>query len=158
MTKSRSAIFLKLVKASHQHQNFSSSDSDSVLQERRTHYGLSKVSTVSDDELKSIVEEAVMHVPSPFNMQAGRAIILTGAASDKLWLNIVLPGYLKLVGGDGEPRDRCQQPSHLIIIDLSERAINQNTTKIKEYAAGYGTVMFFEDQAVLDSLSAKIPL
>jgi predicted oxidoreductase (fatty acid repression mutant protein) len=103
MTKSRSAIFLqKFVKVSHLHQHFLSS-SDSVPQERRTHYGLSKVSTVSDDELKSIVEEAVMHVPSPFNMQSGRAVILTGEASDKLWLNIVLPGYLKLVGGDGEP-------------------------------------------------------
>jgi hypothetical protein len=77
--------------------------SESVLQERRTHFGLSKVSTVSDDELKSIVEEAVMHVPSPFNMQSGRAVILIGEASDKLWLNVVLPDYLKLVGGDGEP-------------------------------------------------------
>ena len=103
MTKSRSAIFLKLVKVSHLQRHFLSSDSDSVLQERRTHYGLSKVSTVSNDELKSIVEEAVMHVPSPFNMQSGRAVILTGEASDKLWLNVVLPGYLKLVGGDGEP-------------------------------------------------------
>ena len=102
MTKSRSAIFLqKFVKVSHLHQHFLSS-SDNVLQERRTHYGLSKVSTVSNDELKSIVEQAVMHVPSPFNMQSGRAVILTGEASDKLWLNVVLPGYLKLVGGDGE--------------------------------------------------------
>lgn len=48
--------------------------------------------------------------------------------------------------------------SGLTIIDLSESAINQNTIKIKEYAAGYGTVMFFEDQAVINSLSGKIPL
>jgi predicted oxidoreductase (fatty acid repression mutant protein) len=78
------------------------SSSDGILQERRTHYRLLKVSTVSNDKLKLIVEEAVMHVPSPYNMQSGRAVVLTGEANDKLWLNIVLPGYLKLVEGDGE--------------------------------------------------------
>jgi uncharacterized protein len=51
-----------------------------------------------------------------------------------------------------------QQPSHLTVIDHSESAINLFTTKIKEYAAGYVTVMFFEDQAVIDLLSAKMPL
>ena len=49
-----------------------------------------------------MVEEAVMHVPSAFNMQSARAVLLTGEASDKLWNSIVLPGYLKLLGGDGK--------------------------------------------------------
>jgi len=80
-----------------------------------------------------------MHVPSSFNMQSGRAVLLTGASSDKVWHDVVLPGYLKLLGND-------------------ESAINLNTTKIKGYAAGYGTVMFFEDQAVIDGIAAKIPL
>jgi len=31
------------------------------------------------------------------------------------------------------------------------------TKKIDEYAAGYGTVLFFEDSAVIDGISAKIP-
>jgi len=109
-----------------------------LIKARRTHYGLSKVSTVSDAKLKSIVEEAVMHIPSPFNIQSGRAVLLTGKSSDKLWDDIVRPGYLNLLGAD-------------------EGAIEMYTKKIKEYAAGYGTVMFFEDTAVVDGISAKIP-
>jgi predicted oxidoreductase (fatty acid repression mutant protein) len=45
-----------------------------------------------------------MHVPSAFNMQAGRVVLLTGKSSDKLWDTIVKPGYLKLLGGDGKCR------------------------------------------------------
>jgi predicted oxidoreductase (fatty acid repression mutant protein) len=45
-----------------------------------------------------------MHVPSAFNIQAGRAVLLTGKSSDKLWDAIVKPGYLKMLGGDGEYR------------------------------------------------------
>jgi predicted oxidoreductase (fatty acid repression mutant protein) len=71
------------------------------VQARRTHYKLSKTSTVSDAKLQSIVEEAVMHVPSLFNMQSGRVVILTGKSSDKLW-DTVKPGYLKKLGGNGE--------------------------------------------------------
>jgi predicted oxidoreductase (fatty acid repression mutant protein) len=31
------------------------------------------------------------------------------------------------------------------------------TTKMNEYAAGHGTIMFFEDSAVVDSIAAKFP-
>jgi predicted oxidoreductase (fatty acid repression mutant protein) len=31
------------------------------------------------------------------------------------------------------------------------------TKKIAEYAAGYGTVLFFEDSAVVDAMCAKVP-
>jgi len=78
-----------------------------------------------------------MHTPSPFNMQAGRVVLLTGKFSDDLWENIVKPGYLKTLGGN-------------------EGAIKLYTQKIAEYAAGYGTILFFEDQAVVNDMSAKI--
>lgn len=47
--------------------------------------------------------------------------------------------------------------SMLIILQLSEEAIKVSTEKIKGYAAGYGAVMFFEDQAPIDSIAAKMP-
>jgi predicted oxidoreductase (fatty acid repression mutant protein) len=56
---------------------------------------------------------------------------------------------------------RFDVDGHPGVSDLSihrlENAINLNTKKITEYAAGYGTVMFFEDQAAIDSMAAKIP-
>jgi len=115
-----SSIFLNLIKA------------------RRTHYGLSKVSTVTDEKLKSIIEEAVLHVPSAFNIQSGHIVLLTGKSSDKLWNDIVKPGYLKMFVGD-------------------EATTNLYTKKINEYAAGYGTVLFFEDTVLIDGIAAKIP-
>jgi hypothetical protein len=45
-----------------------------------------------------------MHTPSPFNMQAGRVVLITGKFSDNLWENIVKPGYLKTLDGNSEPR------------------------------------------------------
>jgi uncharacterized protein len=38
----------------------------------------------------------------------------------------------------------------------AEGAIKLYTQKIAEYAAGYGTILFFEDQAVINDMSAKI--
>jgi hypothetical protein len=108
-----------------------------AIKARRTHYSLSKSSPISDGQLKSIIEAAVTDVPSAFNMQGGRAVLLTGQSSDKLW-DIVKTGYLKTLGGD-------------------EHAIQLYTKKIAEYASGYGTVLFFEDTAVINSFSAKIP-
>jgi len=108
-----------------------------MIKARRTHYALSKASPISDAQLRTIVETAVMDVPSAFNTQSGRAVLLIGKSSDKLW-EIVKTGYLKLIEGD-------------------EAATKLYTTKIAEYAAGYGTVLFFEDTAVVEGICAKIP-
>src|ERR1700722_18360519 len=72
----------------------------STLQTRRTHYGLSKESTVSDARLRSIIQTAIIHVPSPFNSQNGRVVLLLGKESDKLW-EIVKTGFLKTLD-DGQ--------------------------------------------------------
>jgi len=109
-----------------------------AIKARRTHYALSKKSTLSDDELKSLIQNIVMDVPSPFNIQSARAVLVTAESNNKLWNNIVLPGYLKLLGGD-------------------QTSIKTYTQKIEGYAAGYGTVLFFEDQSVIGEIAAKIP-
>jgi predicted oxidoreductase (fatty acid repression mutant protein) len=40
---------------------------------------------------------------------------------------------------------------------MAEAAIKLSTKKISEYAAGYGTVLFFEDAAVVQANSARNP-
>ena len=49
------------------------------IQKRRSIYGLSAESTLSDQELQSLVETAVRHAPSAFNSQSSRVVLLTGA-------------------------------------------------------------------------------
>lgn len=77
-----------------------------TLQARRTYYALSKASPIPDEKLKAIVDGAIHDVPSAFNMQAGRAVLLTGKSNDKLW-EIVKTGYLATLGGNGALTNNC---------------------------------------------------
>ncbi|KZP17585.1 Nitroreductase, partial [Athelia psychrophila] len=115
-----SAEFLKTVKA------------------RRTYYSLSNASPISNAEIRAIVESAVTHVPSSFNGQTSRAVLLTGKSHQKLW-EIVKTGYIKSLG--------VKAPADII---------KQSEDKIGGYAAGYGTVMFFEDQAGVERLAHQL--
>jgi predicted oxidoreductase (fatty acid repression mutant protein) len=108
-----------------------------AIQARRTHYGLSKASTIPDANLKSIIRTAITHVPSPFNVQSGRVVLLLGKESDALW-EIVRSGFLKTLAGD-------------------KAAIKLYDGKITEYKQGYGTILFFEDTVPIDAIAAQRP-
>ncbi len=41
-----------------------------AVEKRRTYYGISNASPVSDAEIQEIIEEAVKNVPSAFNSQS----------------------------------------------------------------------------------------
>ena len=97
-----------------------------ALQERRSCYALSKESPVSGEALETLIRQAVKHTPSAFNMQSGRAVLLLGAHHDKLW-QITLETLAAIV-----PQDRFAATEQ----------------KIAGFAAGHGTVLFFDDAAV----------
>lgn len=48
-------------------------------------YTLTNKSTISDERIKEIVESAVKHAPSSFNVQSARAVILLKKEHEKLW-------------------------------------------------------------------------
>ena len=56
-----------------------------LIKNRRTYYPLSKDLTISTDRIQEIVKESVQHVPSSFNSQSNRAVVLFGDAHEKLW-------------------------------------------------------------------------
>jgi predicted oxidoreductase (fatty acid repression mutant protein) len=56
-----------------------------LIKARRTYYPLSKDLTISKERIQEIVKEAVLHVPSSFNSQSNRVVVLFGAEHDKLW-------------------------------------------------------------------------
>ncbi len=106
-----------------------------ALQERRSCYALSKASPVSGEALEALIRQAVKHTPSAFNMQSGRAVLLLGAHHDKLW-QITLETLAAIV-----PQARFAATEQ----------------KIAGFAAGHGTVLFFDDAAVTGAYAQQNP-
>lgn len=98
-----------------------------ALKKRRTQYSLGRNLSASKEELASLIQEAIKHSPSSFNSQSSRAVILFGAESDKLW-NLAIEEVRKVAPAESFP---------------------QTEAKLKSFAAGVGTVLFFEDQDVV---------
>lgn len=103
---------------------------------RRSVYAISKESTVSDAEIIEIVEQAVLHSPTSFNSQSSRAVVLLGEKQDQLW-DITTETLRKIV-----PADQFEGTAQ----------------KLASFKAGYGTVLFFEDQAVVKNLQENFAL
>lgn len=107
-----------------------------AIKERRSIYAISKESPISDERIKEIVEDIVKHVPSAFNSQTTRAVVLLGESHDKLW-NITMEALRKIV---------------------PENDFVSTEAKINSFKGGYGTVLFFEDFAVVESLQNQFEL
>lgn len=57
-----------------------------LIKNRRTYYPLSKdLGSLTVERINEIVKEALQHVPSSFNSQSNRVVVLFGAEHDKLW-------------------------------------------------------------------------
>lgn len=108
----------------------------SVVRERRSFYGIDKEIKIADERIKEIVEFAVKYTPSAFNSQTARLVVLTGNAHDKLW--DITTAILRKVVGNGDFTGTQQ--------------------KMDSFKAGYGTVLFFEDEAIVKSLQKQFPL
>lgn len=108
-----------------------------ALKHRRTYYSITNQSPVSDQEIESIIEMAVRHVPSAFNSQTTRVVLLLGESHKKLW-DIVKETLKKIVPVEAFVKTEEK-------IDFS-------------FASGYGTVLFFEDQSVVKGLQEAFPL
>lgn len=101
-----------------------------AIKNRRSIYAISKETVVSDERIQEIVNDAVKHTPSSFNSQSARVVVLLGEQHDKLW-NITENTLKKMV-----PEDKFAPTAE----------------KIAMFRNGYGTVLFFEDQEVIEGL------
>ncbi|MCZ0874471.1 nitroreductase family protein [Peribacillus sp. AS_2] len=104
-----------------------------AIKERRSYYAINKEVQVSDEKIKEIVEFAVKHTPSAFNSQSSRLVVLTGSAHDKLW-DITTQALRKAVG---------------------EGDFSGTQQKMDSFKAGYGSILFFEDESVVKSLQEQ---
>ncbi len=113
-----------------------SKDLYKAIEERRSIYGISKESVISDDKIVDIINHAVKYTPSAFNSQSGRVVLLLGENHDKLW-EITKETLRKIV-----PKE----------------SFASTEEKINSFKNGYGTVLFFEDQKIVEGLQKKFEL
>ena len=106
------------------------------IKQRRTIYAVGKSVALTPEQIESVIKEAVNHSPSAFNSQTSRIVTLFGDSHLQFW-NIVRETLRKIV---------------------PEAAFEGTNAKINSFAAGYGTVLFYEDQDVVKSLQEQFAL
>lgn len=107
-----------------------------AIQKRRSYYGIGGEKIVSEERIEELVKEAVKYVPSAFNSQSARVVILFGENHKKLW-------------------DITEETLRKIV---PEGQFASTETKMAGFRGGYGTVLFFEDDAVVKSLQEQFEL
>jgi hypothetical protein len=56
-----------------------------AIKNRRNYYALNKDVPISDARIQEIVKEAILNVPSSFNSQSTRLVVLLGKEHDDFW-------------------------------------------------------------------------
>lgn len=108
-----------------------------ALAHRRSNYALSDASPISDERLEEILSEVLKHTPSAFNSQSTRLVLLLGKQHKRVW-EIAKEELRKI---------------------LPDEAYQSSAAKIdSQFGAGYGTVLFYEDQTVVKGLQEQYPL
>ena len=107
-----------------------------ALKERRSIYAISKETTVSNERIQEVINEAVLHTPSSFNSQSARVVVLFGENHNKLW-DITEASLKKIV---------------------PEENFAPTKEKIDSFRNGYASVLFFEDQNVVKNLQEQFSL
>lgn len=101
-----------------------------AMKHRRTRYAICEKSPINDEQLEQILRDAVQYTPSAFHSQTSRAVLLLGEEHKALW-NIVMETL------------RARVPAH---------RFGATETKINSFAAGHGTILYFEDMDVVKEL------
>lgn len=103
---------------------------------RHSYYLLGNSIKISNAEILSAIDALLLSVPSPFNIQSARLVVLLGDQHTALW-DIVESTLKPLV--DAEQFKATQHKLH------------------NAFRAGYGTILFYEDEEKLDELRKIAP-
>lgn len=106
------------------------------IKQRRSIYAIGKNVSQTPEQLDAVIQEAIKQSPSSFNSQSSRAVTLYGDSHAKFW-EIVRETLRKMVPAEN---------------------FDSTSQKIDSFAAGYGTVLFYEDQDVIKDLQEQFAL
>ncbi len=107
-----------------------------ALENRRSYHIVGKEEIVSKERVEDIVKHAVKYVPSAFNSQSARVLVLFDKEHDAFWEKTT--EILKEVVGDGD--------------------FSSTQARMDGFKGGYGTILFFEDQSVVEQLQESFAL
>lgn len=107
-----------------------------AIKNRRSHYSIGNSSPISDQDLQKIIEDAVKYVPSAFNSQSTRIVLLLGENHKKLW-EITKTTLKKIVPAEA--------------FKATEAKINNC------FESGYGSILFYEDMNIIEGLQKQFP-
>ena len=107
-----------------------------TLKKRRSIYDLGRNVTLSNEELTSLIQEAIKESPTAFNAQSTRAVILFGDAHEKVW----------------EITEEALRPL------TPPEAFPNTQNKLASFKKAYGTVLFFKDTDVVKGLQEQFAL
>jgi predicted oxidoreductase (fatty acid repression mutant protein) len=113
-----------------------SADFLTSIKSRRSYYSINNTSPIPDEKIEQIVIDSLKYVPSAFNSQSNRVVLLFGASHNKFW-DIVKETLRAIVPPEKfEPTDK----------------------KINSFAAGHGTVLYFYDTKIVEGMQQKFPM
>jgi len=107
-----------------------------ALKKRRSIYSLGDNLPQSQEEIKALVKEVVRESPTSFNSQTQRVVFLFGDAHKKLW-SMTEEALKPLTPAEAFPNTQA---------------------KLQSFAAGYGTLLFFEDMDIVKNLQEQFEL
>ncbi|KAH7412214.1 nitroreductase family protein [Phaeosphaeria sp. MPI-PUGE-AT-0046c] len=107
-----------------------------AVKSRRSIYNINKDVPISDEKIIEITKQIVLHVPSAFNSQSTRIVLLLGKEHDTFWdyaLEVLKP-------------------------IVPEAQFCSTEKRIAGFKAGHGTALFLEDPAPVSSLRRSFPI
>ncbi|WP_436962249.1 nitroreductase family protein [Staphylococcus shinii] len=107
-----------------------------AIEKRRTIYSLDQDISISDKEVEDIIEHAIKHVPSSFNSQSTRIVLLLNDNHNKFW-EITKQELKNAMGPD--------------------RDFQATSDKVDNFKHSHGTILLFEDQDVIEGLQNQMP-
>ena len=108
-----------------------------LLQNRLTIYAIGKNLSQTTKQLTDLIQEAIRQSPSSFNSQSSRAVILLNDEHEKFWSFV---------------KEKLREYA------TDDAASAKTDAKMDSFAAGVGTVLFFEDQDVIKGLQEQFAL
>ncbi|KAF1816367.1 nitroreductase [Eremomyces bilateralis CBS 781.70] len=108
-----------------------------AVKARRTIYGLNKKSPIPDSRIEEIVHHAVLHIPSSFNSQSTRLVVLLGKEHEKFW------ELVKEVVKPHVPTPEAWKGSE---------------ARLNGFQGGCGSILFFEDASVIHEFETKFAM
>ena len=107
-----------------------------VVKLRRSRYGFTGDRPVSAARMEEILRDTLLHLPSPYNSQSTRMVLLYDAHHKRFW--------------DLTLRELMQAAPEKKHADIRRKIDEQ-------FASGYATVLFFIDEKTVSELKSEFP-